>query len=127
LSFIRFLSFDLCKVFAFCFFCSDNENPKRDTATASAIDTPASNEPPSQEAGAVVQLPKAPVKKGNPRASKRLKKAAVASTSLDTHRPVIFADDISTASCGLFFYCLNFSSHVFIFTNFDEEICLFGH
>jgi hypothetical protein len=74
LSFIRFLSFDLCKVFAFCFLCSDNENPKRDTATASAIDTPASNESPSQEAGAVVKSPEAPVKKGNPHASKRLKR-----------------------------------------------------
>jgi hypothetical protein len=114
-------------VFAFCFLCSDNEYPKWDTATASAIDTPASNEPPSQEAGAVVQLPEAPLKKGNPRASKRLKKIVVASTSLDTHRPVISADDVSTTSCNLFFYCLNFSSHVFLFTDFDEEICLFGH
>jgi hypothetical protein len=91
------------------------------------MDTPASNEPPSQEAGVVVQSLEAPVKKGNPRASKRLKKAAVASTSLETHRPVISADDVSAASCGLFFYCLNFSTHVFLFTNFDEEICLFGH
>jgi hypothetical protein len=122
LSFIRFLSFDLCKVFAFCFLCSDNENPKRDTATTSTVDTPASNEPPSQESGAVVQSPE-----GNPHASKHLKKAAVASTSLDTHRPVISADDVSTASCNLLFYCLNFSSHVFLFTDFDEEIRLFGH
>jgi hypothetical protein len=127
LSFIRFLSFDLCKVFAFCFLCSDNEDPKGGTATASAVDTPASNEPPSQEAGVVVQSPEAPVKKFNPRASKRLKKPAMASTSLDTHRPVISADDVSTVSCGLFFYCLNFSSHVFLFADFDEEICLFGH
>jgi hypothetical protein len=113
-------------VYAFCFLWSDNENP-RDTTTASAVDTPASNELPSQEAVAVVQSPEVPIKKGNPRASKRLKKAAVASTSLDTHRPVISADDVSTASCGLFFYCLNFFSHVFLFTDFDEEICLFGH
>jgi hypothetical protein len=111
----------------FCFLCSDNENPKRDTATAPTVDTPASNEPPSQEAGVVVQSLEAPVKKCNPRASKRLKKAAVASTSLDTHRPVISADNVSTTSCGLFFYCLNFSSHVFLFIDFDEEIRLFGH
>jgi hypothetical protein len=126
-SFIHFLSFDLCKVFAFCFLCSDNENPKRDTATASAVDIPASDEPPSQEAGVMVQSPEAPIKKGNPRASKRLKKAAVASTFLDTHRPIISVDDVSTASYSLFVYCLNFSSHVFLFTYFDEEICLFGH
>jgi hypothetical protein len=114
-------------VFAFCSFCSDNENPKGYAATASVADTPASKEPPSQEAGAVVKLPEAPVKKGNSRASKRLKKAAMASTSLDTHRPMISADDVSTASCGLFFYCLNFSSHVFLFTDSNEEIRLFGH
>jgi hypothetical protein len=75
----------------------------------------------------MVQLSEAPVKKGNPRASKRLKKAAVASTSLDTHRPVISADNVSTASCGLFYYCLNFPSHVFLFSDFDEKIRLFGH
>jgi hypothetical protein len=88
-------------VFDFCFLCSDNENPKGDTAPASAVDAPASNEPPSQEAGAVVKLPEAPVKKGNSRSSKCLKKAAVASTSLDTHRPMVSADDVSIASCDL--------------------------
>jgi hypothetical protein len=54
-------------------------------------------------------------------------KAPVAGTSLYTHRPVGSADDVSTTFCGLFFYCLNFSSHVFLFTDFDEEIRLFGH
>jgi hypothetical protein len=72
-------------VFSFCSLFSDNENLKRDAATASPVDTPAANEPPSQEAAMVVKSPEAPVKKGNSRASKRLKKAAVASTSLDTH------------------------------------------
>jgi hypothetical protein len=69
----------------------------------------------------------APVKKGSPRASKRLKKAAAISTSLDTQRPVTSADDVSTAPCGLFFYCLDFSSHVFLSIDFDEEVHLFGH
>jgi hypothetical protein len=27
----------------------------------------------------------------------------------------------------LFFYCLDFGSHVFLSIYFDEEICLFGH
>jgi hypothetical protein len=27
----------------------------------------------------------------------------------------------------LFFCCLDFSSHVFLSIDFDEEICLFGH
>jgi hypothetical protein len=111
----------------FCSFCSDNENPKGETATAPVVDIPASNEPPSQEAGAVVKLPEAPVKKGNPRASKHLKKAAAVSTSLDTHQLGISTDNVSTATCGLFFYCLCFSSHVFLSIDFDEEIHLFGH
>jgi hypothetical protein len=127
LSFIHFLSSDLCKVFAFCFLCSDNKNPKRDTATASAVDTLAFNEPHSQEAGVVVKSPEAPIKKGNPRAYKRLKKAAVASTSLDTHRPVVSTDDVSTASCVCSVYCLNFPTHVFLLTDFDEKIHLYGH
>jgi hypothetical protein len=70
-----------------CFysFCSDNEKPKGKTGTAPIIDTPASNELPSPEASTVVKSPEVLVKKGNPRASKRLKKAAMISTSLDTH------------------------------------------
>jgi hypothetical protein len=106
LSFIRFLSFDLCKVFAFCLLCTDNENPKKGTATASTVDTPASTELPSQEAGVVVKSPEAPVKKGSSRSSKRLKKAAVASTSLDTHRPMVSADDVSITSCDLLYLLL---------------------
>jgi hypothetical protein len=92
-------------VFAFRSFCSDNENPKRDAAAAAVIDIPTSNDPPSQEAGVVVKSPADPVKKGNSRSSKRLKKAVVASTSLDAHRPVISADDVSTAPCDLL--CFN--------------------
>jgi hypothetical protein len=79
-------------------FSSDDEDPKRDTATASRIDTSAANEPPSQEA-AMVKSPEAPVKKGNSRASKCLKKMVVASISLDAHWPVGSRDDASTAFC----------------------------
>jgi hypothetical protein len=108
-------------------FCSDNEKPKGDATTAAIVDIPTSNEPPSQEAGVVVKLPVAPVKKGNSRSSKRLKKAAVASSSLDAHRPVVSTDDVSTAPCDFFVYCLNFPAHVFLLTDFDEEVRLFGH
>jgi hypothetical protein len=80
-----FFSFGLREVFAFHSLCSDNEGPKGKTGTAPIVDTPASNEPPSPEAGAVVKSLEAPVKKGNSRASKRLKKAAAISTSLETH------------------------------------------
>jgi hypothetical protein len=56
----------------------------------------------------MVKLPESPAKKGNSRASKCLKKAAMASTFLDTHRPVGSADDVSVASCGLLFLLVEF-------------------
>jgi hypothetical protein len=105
-------------VLAFRSFCSDNENPKGDAATAAVVDIPASNEPPSQEAGAVVKSSVAPVKKGNSRSSKRLKKAAVASTSLDAHRLVICVDDVSTDLCDLFYLLLDLSCSCLPFDKF---------
>jgi hypothetical protein len=91
----------------FCSLFSGNENPKRDATTAPLIDAPSANELPSQEADVVAKLPEASVKKGtSSRASKCLKKAPVASTSLDTHRPVGSADDVSTTFCGLLFLLL---------------------
>jgi hypothetical protein len=75
----------------------------------------------------VVKSPEAPVKKGNPRASKRLKKAAVISTSLDTHRLVTSTDDVSTSPCSLFFYLFGLFFSCFPFIDFDEEVHLFGH
>jgi hypothetical protein len=75
----------------------------------------------------VVKSPEAPVKKGKSRVSKRLKKAAVISTSLDTHRPVTFGDDVSTSPCSSFFELFGFFYSYFPFIDFDEEIYLFGH
>jgi hypothetical protein len=105
-------------VFAFHSFCSDNENPKGDAAAAAIVDIPTSNEPPFQEAGAVVKSPAAPIKKGNSRSSKHLKKAAVASTSLDAHRPVISVDDVSTAPCDLLCLMLELSCSCLPFDRF---------
>jgi hypothetical protein len=85
-------------VSTFCSLFSDNENPKKDAATAPLVDAPTVDKPPFQEATVVVKSPDAPVKKGNSsRASKCLKKAPMASTSLDTHQPVSSTDDVSTA------------------------------
>jgi hypothetical protein len=92
----------------FCFLSSDEEDPKRDAAIASLANTAAANDPPSQEAATIMKSPEAPVKKGtSSRSSKRLKKAPAASISLDTHRLVGSADDVSTASCGLLFLLLD--------------------
>jgi hypothetical protein len=91
-------------VSTFCSLFSDNDNPRRDAATAPLVDAPATDEPPSQEAAVVAKSPEAAVKKGtSSRASKRLKKVSVASASLDTHRPVGSTDDVSTTFCGLLF------------------------
>jgi hypothetical protein len=50
----------------------------------------------------------------------------VASTSLDAHRPVVSADEVLLlVICSI--YCLNFPAHVFLLTDFDEEVHLFGH
>jgi hypothetical protein len=55
----------------------------------------------------VAKSPEAAVKKGAPsRASKRLKKAPMASTSLETHQPMSSADDVSTVFFVAYsFYC----------------------
>jgi hypothetical protein len=84
-TYILFFLLTYAKWLLFCSFCSDNENPKKDAATAPIIDAPAINEPPSQEADVVPKSPEAVVKKAASRASKRLKKASAASTSLDVH------------------------------------------
>jgi hypothetical protein len=82
-------------VLLFCSFCSDNKNPKKDVAAAPIVDAPATDEPPSQEAAVVPKSPEAAVKKAGSRASKRLKKASGASTSLDAPRPITATDDVS--------------------------------
>jgi hypothetical protein len=79
-----------------------HQNPRKDAATSSLVDTFAANEPPSQEATVVVKSLDTPIKKGtHSHVSKSLKKAMMVSTYLDTHRPVSSPDDVSSASCGL--------------------------
>jgi hypothetical protein len=110
----------------FCFFFSDDEDPKKFAATAPVTDAPVVDEPPSQEAAVLPKSPEAAAKKAGFHASKRLKKASAASTSLDAPRPVIPTDDVST----IYFCCflaLNYSSHALPWTNFDEKVCLLGY
>jgi membrane carboxypeptidase/penicillin-binding protein len=120
-TYLLFFLLTHAKCLLFCLF-SDNENPRKDAATTPLVDAPTADEPPSREAAMVAKSLEATVKKGtSSRAPKHLKKAPVAGTSHGS------TDDVSTTFCGLFFYYLNFSSHVFLFTDFDEEIRLFGH
>jgi hypothetical protein len=83
-------------VLLLCSFCSDNKNLKKDATTAPIVDAHAIDEPPSQEADVVPKSPEAVVKKAASRASKCLKKASAASTSLNAHRPTSSDDDVST-------------------------------
>jgi hypothetical protein len=97
----------------FCSFFSDNENPKKDAATAPIVNAPTIDELPSQEAAMVPKSPEAAVKKAAFRASKQLKKVSVASTSLNAHRPMSSADDVSATFLWLtlfelFFLCVTF-------------------
>jgi hypothetical protein len=123
--FIHSLSLDSCKVFAFGSLPSDDDDLKRDAATAPLLDTLAVAKAPSQEAAMVVKSPEAPAKKGTPtRASKRLKKAAAAGASLDTHRPVASPDDVSIASDGLLFLLLEIFFSCLPLADSDEKIPL---
>jgi hypothetical protein len=83
------------KPLAFCLFCSDNEDPKRDAATAPFAKTMAADEPSVQEVEPVVKYPKAPVKKVIvTRGSKRLKKSTDAGSSLEIHQSTSSSDDV---------------------------------
>jgi hypothetical protein len=93
------------------------ENAKRFAATAPAIDTPAIDEPPSQEADLAVKSPKAqraPVKKVvATRGSTRVKKWTNTGASLEAHRSTSSSDDVRVAT-GLFAsICRDFHTHVF--------------
>jgi hypothetical protein len=110
----------------FCFFFSDNEDPKKYAATAPISDAPVVDEPPSQEAAVVPKSPKAATKNAGFCASKCLRKASAASTSLDAPRPVIPIDDVST----IYFCCLlalNYSFHALPWIDFDEKVRLLGY
>jgi hypothetical protein len=90
--------------FAFCSLLSDDDDPKREAAAAPLLETPIINKASSQEEAMVVKSPKVPPKKSTPvHASKRLKKAVAASTSLEVPRPATSSENVSNASCTRFF------------------------
>jgi hypothetical protein len=127
-TYLLLVFFDSCNFFAFGSLSSDDEDPKRDDATASFLDTLAANEAPSQEADVVVKSPEAHVKKiTSSRASKRLKKATAASASLDTPRLVGSPGDVSTASYDLLFLLLELVFSCLPLTGSDEKIRLLGY
>jgi hypothetical protein len=90
--YLAFFLLAYAKFLAFCFLCSDNEDPKRDAATAPSSETMAADEPSVQEVEPVAKCSKAPkaskapIKKPVPtRASKRSKKSTDAGASREIH------------------------------------------
>jgi hypothetical protein len=83
------------------------------------------DEPSLQEAAPVVKSPKAPVKRvSSTHGSKRLKKSTDAGASLDSHWSTRSSDDVPPSTpIGP----QDLPTHVFFWTDLDEEVCLFGH
>jgi hypothetical protein len=86
------------KSLAFCFLCSDNEDPKRDAATTPSAETMAADKPSVQEVEPVVKSSKAPkalVKNVIATCgSKRLKKSTDIGASLEIHQSTSSSDDV---------------------------------
>jgi hypothetical protein len=85
-------------ILSFAPFLSDEENPKEFAAAAPTTDTPAVDEPPSQEVDQAAKSSKAPrvhVKKVAPvRSSKRVKKLSDVGASLEAHRSTSSSNDV---------------------------------
>jgi hypothetical protein len=115
---------------SFAPFLSDEEKPKRFAAAAPTIDTPAIDEPPSQEVDPAVKSPKAPrvpVKKVvTNRSSKHVKKSSDTGASLEAHRSTSSPDDVREYT-GIFasIFCVLILTYYF-WTELDEEVCRFG-
>jgi hypothetical protein len=102
--FILYLAFFLstyAKALAFCFLCSDNEDPKRDATTAPSAETRAADKPSVQEVEPVAKSSKAPKASKAPvkkpvatRGSKRLKKSTDTGASLEIHQSTSSSDDV---------------------------------
>jgi hypothetical protein len=87
------------KPISFCFLCSDDEDPKRDAATAPSAEDITANEPHAQEAEPAVKSLKAPrasIKKVPvTQSAKRSKKCKEADVSLEAHEFADSPDDVS--------------------------------
>jgi hypothetical protein len=83
------------------FFLSDDDNPKKDATSVPLFDAlTISKEHPKEEA--VVVKPSVVLPKKNIPAppSKRLKRAAAVTTSLEVHQPSASSDNVSNSSCS---------------------------
>jgi hypothetical protein len=109
------------------FLLSDDDDPKKDVAAAPLFDALTVSKEPSQVETVVAKSSMAPPAKSTPtHASKRLKKAATMSTSLEVHRPAASSDNVSSASCTRFFRCFIFFSHTFVLQTLMQKFLSLG-
>jgi hypothetical protein len=120
---------------ALAFLCSDNEDPNRDATNAPSIENRATDEPSMQEVVPVVKpskaskASKAPVKKPTTTCgSKHLKQLTDAGASLEAHQSTSSSGDVRVDT-GMFSFISCFTSILTwnFWTDFDEEVCHFGH
>jgi hypothetical protein len=87
------------KPVSFCFLCSDDEDPKRDAATAPSAEDITADEPPVQEAEPAMKSlkdPRASIKKVPvTQCAKRSKKSKETDVSLEDHESADSPDDVS--------------------------------
>jgi hypothetical protein len=118
------------KSVSFCFLYSDDEDPKRDAATAPSAKNITTGETPVQEAEPAVKSLKAPrasIKKVPvARSIKRSKKSKEADVYLEDHDSMNSPDDVS--DCPSLYFLRDPYTHVFFsLTGIDEEIRRLGH
>jgi hypothetical protein len=86
------------KSLSFGFLCSDDEDPKRDAATAPSVENITAHEPPAQEVEPAAKSPKAPrapIKKVPvARSTKRSKKSKGTDISLELHESRSSPNDV---------------------------------
>jgi hypothetical protein len=125
----------LTYVKALAFLCSDNEDPKRDATTAPSAENRDADEPSMQEVEPIVKpskapkASKAPVKKpAATRGSKHLKHLTDTDASLEAHQATSSSGDVRVDT-GMFYFVSCFISILTwnFWTDFDEEVCHFGH
>jgi hypothetical protein len=118
------------KSVSFYFLWSDDEDPKRDAATAPSTENTAVEEPPVQEAEPAVKSPKAPRapirKVPVAQSTKRSKKSKEADVSLEVHDSMNSPNDVS--NCPTLCFLRDPYTHmVFALAGTDEEIHRLGH
>jgi hypothetical protein len=111
-------------------FCSDDEEPKRDAASAPSTQDATIDEPPTQETEPAMQAPRvtrASTKKITvSRSTKRSKKSQEADVSLEAREPTGSPDDVSDC-IALIFLVPSIYLYIIPLPGIDEKIHRLGY